>query len=467
MTTDKKKLPKLKSIQRISKIPVLETSFNLATGIYGKLKHSNRLMQWGFGTVEDVTSYAIDTSLSALPMLELPLTVMDNIVCKGLDTVQQRVPAINYPPEKILTTTKSYVAENIVQPVLKRADSVKQLGLNGAELAATRIDTALDVADKYVEKYLPDATDVDKNEVPDNSGASKSIQTIEHASRLKKKLQRRLTKRTIAEAKALRRQGMDTAKILLKLAEMMVKDPKQFAANMKALWAHLSEDEPENQIPPANLEQLIAMITRETARRFVHLTNFSVTTAYKLPGFTAQAIHFITHETNKVINQLLKTIHLEGAKAFAITRAQIQLQNLNSTVRDLQQLIENTLSKLLSRREIKKQFQDSSIPLHTLSPVAQSPEHTPENQPEPPKTEINDKPKTDTPIKQVENTETPPKQKDNSNQQTQNKQTPNQHHKSPKKQNRSKSNSLSSPESSDFNRNNQEVINGELQNSTE
>lgn len=64
---------------------------------------------------------------------------------------------------QILTTTKSYVAENIVQPVLKRADSVKQLGLNGAELAATRIDTALDVADKYVEKYLPDATDVDKN----------------------------------------------------------------------------------------------------------------------------------------------------------------------------------------------------------------------------------------------------------------------------------------------------------------
>lgn len=94
----------------------------------------------------------------------------------------------------------------------------------------------------------------------------------------------------------------------------MVKDPKQFAANMKALWAHLSEDEPENQIPPANLEQLIAMITRETARRFVHLTNFSVSTAYKLPGYTAQAIHFITHETNKVINQLLKVIYKLGIK---------------------------------------------------------------------------------------------------------------------------------------------------------
>lgn len=123
-------------------------------------------------------------------------------------------------------------------------------------------------------------------------------------------------------------------------------------------------------------------------------------------------------------------------------------------------------SKLLNRREIKKQFQDNTIPLHTLSPVAQSPDHTPENQPEP-KTEINDKPKTDKTIKEAENIETPPQQKDNSNQQTQNKQIQNQHHKSPKKQNRSKSNSLSSPEGSDFNRNNQEIINGELQNNTE
>ncbi|XP_014273197.1 lipid storage droplets surface-binding protein 1 [Halyomorpha halys] len=461
---EKKKLPKLKSIQRISKIPVLETSFNIATGIYGKLKHSNRLMQWGFGTVEDVTNFAIDTSFNALPMLELPLTVMDNIVCKGLDTVQQRVPAINYPPEKILTKTKSYVAENIVQPVLKRADSVKQLGLNGAELAATRIDTALDVADKYVDKYLPDATDVDKNEVPDNSGASKRVQTIDHVNRLSRKLQRRLTKRTIAEAKALRRQGMDTAKIILKLTEMMIKDPKQFAANMKAVWAHLSEDEPENQIPPANLEQLIAMITRETARRFVHLTNFSVSTAYKLPGYTAHAIQFVTHETNKIINQLLKTIHLEGAKAVAVARAQIQLQNLNSAVREVQQLIENTLSKLLYRRDIKKKFQDNSIPLHTLSPVAQSPERKPrsENQLEP-KTETNDEQKKDKTIKPAENTETPPKQNDNSNKHIQT----NQHHKSPKKQSRSKSNSLSSPESGDYNRNNQAIVNGEPKNNTE
>lgn len=52
-----------------------------------------------------------------------------------------------------------------VRPVLKRAGSVKQIGtdvLNSrvSTYAADRIDGALDVADKYVEKYLPSsATD--------------------------------------------------------------------------------------------------------------------------------------------------------------------------------------------------------------------------------------------------------------------------------------------------------------------
>nr|AHA90810.1 lipid storage droplet binding protein 1 [Eurygaster maura] len=452
--TEKRRLPRLESLQRISKIPVVETSFNIATGLYGKIKHSNRLMQWGFGTVEDVTNYALDTSLIAMPLLELPLTVVDNIVCKGLDTVQQRVPVINYPPEKIINKTKSYVSENIVQPVLKRADSVKQFSLNGAELAASRIDTALDVADQYVEKYLPDATDVDKN-VPENSADSKTVQTIVHVNRLSKKLQRRLTKRTIAEARALRKQGMDTAQILLKLAEMMVKDPKQFSAKMRAIWANLSQDEPENQVPPANLEQLIAMITRETARRFVHLTNFSLATAYKLPGYTAHSIQLIAHETNKLIDQALKTVHLEGIKTYAVKRAQIQLQTLNSTVREVQLIIENLLSKVVTKRDQPMRIPNRSAPQHTLSPVAQSPERTPEC-----KTEVKKE-------QNVQNKMNVSKQNDNTivltnpNENVSRPSHNQQQHSSPKKQRKSKA-SLASNESSDVNSNNQHiVVNGE------
>lgn len=50
--------------------------------------------------------------------------------------------------------------------MLKRADSVKQLGsavLESpfSEYAAVRIDDAINIADKYVEKYLPSEDHVD------------------------------------------------------------------------------------------------------------------------------------------------------------------------------------------------------------------------------------------------------------------------------------------------------------------
>lgn len=53
-----------------------------------------------------------------------------------------------------------------VRPVLKRAGSVKQIGSAVLEsplsaYAAGRIDGAINVADKYVEKYLPSEDQID------------------------------------------------------------------------------------------------------------------------------------------------------------------------------------------------------------------------------------------------------------------------------------------------------------------
>lgn len=53
-----------------------------------------------------------------------------------------------------------------VQPVLKRAGSVKQLGTAVLDsplsaYAVNRIDGAINVADQYVEKYLPSEDQVD------------------------------------------------------------------------------------------------------------------------------------------------------------------------------------------------------------------------------------------------------------------------------------------------------------------
>lgn len=55
--------------------------------------------------------------------------------------------------------TKEYMADHLVKPVLKRADSVKQMGNAVLEsplttYAADRLDGALTAGDKFVDKYL-------------------------------------------------------------------------------------------------------------------------------------------------------------------------------------------------------------------------------------------------------------------------------------------------------------------------
>lgn len=57
-----------------------------------------------------------------------------------------------------------YTVKAKVEPVLKRADSVKQLSM---------LDDALSVADKYVDKYLPDKDPAE--DVTDKPASNKNI----------------------------------------------------------------------------------------------------------------------------------------------------------------------------------------------------------------------------------------------------------------------------------------------------
>lgn len=70
---------------------------------------------------------------------------------------------------------------------------------------------------------------------------------------------------------------------------------------MKDLWIYLSEDEPENQAPPQNLEQLIVMLTREGARRFVHIANFISYNAVKIPEYANTFFHYAIHKYTEYV----------------------------------------------------------------------------------------------------------------------------------------------------------------------
>ena len=162
-------------------------------------------------------------------------------MCNSLDFVEQRVPSVYLPPQMMYWNTKEYVSDHVVKPVLKRADSFKNLGNVVAQsqivdFAADRVDGAIVACDKYVERYLPDSLDgndetcgspaqTSKSEVDDNTQIH-AFQTLRRSKRFSKKLKRRLTQRTFAEVKALKQQGVETVHVLIYAAELIATNPK-------------------------------------------------------------------------------------------------------------------------------------------------------------------------------------------------------------------------------------------------
>ncbi|KAL1459415.1 hypothetical protein WDU94_011397 [Cyamophila willieti] len=292
MTVANKKveLPHLTSVDRIFKIPLVDSGYHIVTILYGKVKYTNGLVTWGFTTAEKSLSTALDMTKPTVAMFEQPILIFDSLLCKSLDSLEQRVPVINYSPEVLYHLTKDYASRNVLQPMIKRAESVKEISYNKANVAAEKLDSVLDIADKYVDKYLPD-----DGAQQDNTDSSNTKKTIVHMKNFRSKLQRRITYRAIIEAKALKRQGADTLQAIMYMLDLLARDPKKFFQKVKELWDNLSADEPENQARPNNLEEFIVMLTREASRRMVHLVNYTSGLVMKRMDIVQHYLEEISH----------------------------------------------------------------------------------------------------------------------------------------------------------------------------
>nr|XP_032295208.1 lipid storage droplets surface-binding protein 1 isoform X5 [Drosophila virilis] len=355
----------MEAIDRITSIPLVESSVKRVEHIYDKVKNNNRLFSWYFETAEATISAAYDTVQPAVKLFEMPIKRLDNMMCKSLDILEQRIPLVYLPPEMMYWNTKEYMSDHLVRPVLKRADSVKQIGNAVLEsplttYAADRIDGAFTAGDKFVDKYLvpiridQDQTDAaphdDDNEPPAGAASDErgAIKAIHHGQRFSRKLKRRLTQRTLAEARALKKQSKEAIHVLIYAAELIATDPKQAMQKAKELWGYLSADEPENQARPVTLEQLIVLLTRESARRVVHLVNFSANVASNIPKHLAHTTTEVVHRIIYINNRIITISRLDKFKSISKEEAESLLKRMVAFYGNLQGLTNGYLERVAS-----------------------------------------------------------------------------------------------------------------------
>ncbi len=288
----------MESISRLTSIPIISFGLEKAGHVYTTFKESNLLFHWGLENAESRAMSVIDTLLPAAKIIEKPLTKLDQIMCKSLDLVEDHIPYYYFlPPQLIYWNTKEYVSDKVIKPVLDKG-SYKNLGNVVLESKAAEFyNDFVEKCDEYVEKYLPDMTDIDSRDTVDGVKPSDNndtytkaeethaVETFRRGRRLSKKLKRRLTQRTFAEVNALRTGGAEAVHILVYGVELIITDPRQAAEKAKELWIYLSGPEPGNQERPKNIEELMVILARESCRTIVHILNSGFQIAGKVPKY--------------------------------------------------------------------------------------------------------------------------------------------------------------------------------------
>ncbi|XP_068908302.1 lipid storage droplets surface-binding protein 2-like isoform X1 [Tenebrio molitor] len=150
----------MESVNRIAKLPVVESSIQAAGTIYGKVKEFNGVTQWTCNTAENVMHKAVEVGKPiAVPIvqgLEGPIKKVDGVLCSGLDYVENKVPAVKLPPGEIIcqmyNTTKDYY-NNTVTPAVEAAYSYVEPTVKSAyEKIEPAVQTAKTVVEPAVEK---------------------------------------------------------------------------------------------------------------------------------------------------------------------------------------------------------------------------------------------------------------------------------------------------------------------------
>jgi vacuolar-type H+-ATPase subunit H len=163
----------MESVNRIAKLPVVESSIQAAGTIYGKVKVStlnrlevvslklvlqefNGVTQWTCNTAENVMYKAVEVGKPiAVPIvqgLEGPIKKVDGVLCSGLDYVENKVPAVKLPPGEMYNTTKDYY-NNTVTPAVEAAYSYVEPAVKTAyEKIEPAVQTAKTVVEPAVEK---------------------------------------------------------------------------------------------------------------------------------------------------------------------------------------------------------------------------------------------------------------------------------------------------------------------------
>ncbi|NXI24842.1 PLIN3 protein, partial [Sterrhoptilus dennistouni] len=146
------------AVNRVTSLPLLNSAFNMVSSAYNHTKESHPCLGGVCSVAETVAAVAVGSVVGGaqpiLSQLEPQIALVNEYACKGLDQLEENLPFLQQPADKVISDTK--------------------------QLVSTKVTSALDAAceaKEAVADKVTEAVDLTKNVVGDSVKLTRSVVT--------------------------------------------------------------------------------------------------------------------------------------------------------------------------------------------------------------------------------------------------------------------------------------------------
>lgn len=199
--------PQFQTINKLWEFPIISSAWTQSSGLYNRVKECSPLLNNALTTAESTVQFAAATASPTVQKFHAPLSMVDQTLTRGLNSLEQRVPIVKAEPAVLYEGAKSYITAKVTDvrqnmSVRSLKDLAKEkanevLNSRYGNIAFQGFTNSTFFAEQCIDHYLPlpnEPQDVNSNAYQEVSALTtdqdKILFTIQTIGRIAGKLKR-------------------------------------------------------------------------------------------------------------------------------------------------------------------------------------------------------------------------------------------------------------------------------------
>ncbi|XP_062452568.1 perilipin-3-like [Rhea pennata] len=152
-----KEQQQVSAVNRVTNLPLLNSAFNLVSSAYNYTKETHPCLGSACSVAETVAAVAVGSVVGGaqpiLNQLEPQIALVNEYACKGLDQLEENLPFLQQPADKVISDTKQLVSAKVTSAMAVASTITAAVGAaQGAkDLVTNRVTEAVDLTKEAVQ----------------------------------------------------------------------------------------------------------------------------------------------------------------------------------------------------------------------------------------------------------------------------------------------------------------------------